>query len=105
MEDITVTELAERLKNGDAPIVIDVRQPEEYAFARIEKSQLKPLGDLLNWSQELDMDQEYAMLCHTGQRSGYATAVLRQMGFKKVRNVIGGIDAWSARVDPAVPRY
>jgi rhodanese-related sulfurtransferase len=105
MEDITVIELAERLKNGGAPIVIDVREPDEYAFARIQDSELRPLGDLLNWSQELDPDREYALLCHTGQRSGYATAVLRQMGFKKVRNVIGGIDAWSAHVDPGVPRY
>ena len=105
MDDITVTELAERLKNGDAPIVIDVREPDEYAFAHIDDAQLKPLGDLLNWSQDLDMDQEYAMLCHSGQRSAYATAVLRQMGFKKVRNVIGGIDAWSMYVDRSVPRY
>lgn len=105
MEDITVTELAQRLKNGDAPIVIDVREPDEHAFAHIEGSELMPLGDLLNWSQELDPDREYAMLCHTGQRSSYATGVLRQMGLKRVRNVIGGIDAWSAHVDPSVPRY
>jgi adenylyltransferase/sulfurtransferase len=59
----------------------------------------------MDWSQELEYEQEYVMQCHTGQRSAYAAAVLRQMGFKKVRNLIGGIDAWSVYVDPGVPRY
>jgi rhodanese-related sulfurtransferase len=105
MEDITVTDLAVRLKNGNAPIVVDVREPDEYAYARIPGAILKPLGDILDWSQELDGEQEYVMLCHTGQRSAYAAAILRQMGFKKVHNLLGGIDAWSTHVDPDVPRY
>ena len=105
MEDITVGELAERLKNGDAPVVVDVREPEEYAFARIEGAVLKPLGDILNWAQELDLDHEYVMQCHVGERSAYAAVILQQMGFERVRNLIGGIDAWSAHVDPSVPRY
>ena len=105
MEDISVTDLAARMKSDDAPTLIDVREPDEYAFARIEGAQLKPLGDIMEWSQELDREQEYVMHCHTGQRSAYAAQVLRQMGFKKVRNLIGGIDAWSVQVDPRVPRY
>ena len=105
MQDVTVIELAERLKNGDAPIVIDVREPDEYAYARIEGATLRPLGDILNWLQELDLDREYVMQCHVGERSAYAAAILRQMGFRKVRNLIGGIDAWSVHVDPSVPRY
>lgn len=105
MEDITVNDLAERLKNGNAPIVIDVREPEEYALARIEGAVLKPLGDMMRWAQELDRDKEYVMQCHTGQRSAYAAHVLRRMGFKNARNLIGGIEAWSVYVDPRVPRY
>jgi adenylyltransferase/sulfurtransferase len=105
MEDITVTDLAARIKSGDAPIIIDVREPEEYAIARIEGAQLKPLGDIMEWSQELDREREYVLQCHTGSRSAYAAQILRQLGFKNVRNLIGGIDAWSARVDPGVPRY
>ena len=105
MDDISVTELAARLKNGDAPVIIDVREPDEYAYARIPGAVLKPLGSILDWSQELDGEQEYVMQCHTGQRSAYAAAILRQMGFKKVRNLLGGIDAWSTQVDPGVPRY
>ena len=105
MKDITVTELAERLRNGDAPVVIDVREPDEHAYARIEGAVLKPLGDILNWAQELDPDQEYVMQCHVGERSAYAAVILQQMGFRKVRNLIGGIDVWSVYVDPSVPRY
>ncbi|HEY4691091.1 MAG TPA: rhodanese-like domain-containing protein [Anaerolineae bacterium] len=105
MEDITVTDLAARLKDGDAPILIDVREPEEYALAHIEGAALKPLGDILEWLEELDPDGEYVMQCHTGQRSAYATAILQQMGFKNARNLAGGIDAWSVYVDPKVPRY
>ncbi len=105
MEDISVTELAARMKNGNASIIIDVREPNEYAYARLPGAILKPLNDILDWSQELDGEQEYVMQCHTGQRSAYAAAILRQMGFNKVRNLIGGIDAWSTQVDPGVPRY
>ncbi len=105
MENITVTDLAARMKSGDAPIVIDVREPHEHAYARIEGALLKPLGDIMEWAQELDRDQEYVVHCHTGRRSEYAARVLRQMGFKKVKNLIGGIEAWSVQVDPSVPRY
>lgn len=105
MEDISVIDLAQRIKNGDAPVVIDVREPEEYAFAHIEGAQLKPLNDILDWSQDLDREQEYVMQCHTGQRSAYAKQVLQQLGFQRVRNLTGGIDAWSLYVDRTLPRY
>jgi len=105
MDDITVTDLAVRLKDGHGPTIIDVREPDEYAFAHIDGSVLKPLDDIMGWLQDLDRAREYALLCHTGSRSGYATAILRQMGFKAARNVIGGIDAWSVYVDPKIPRY
>jgi len=105
MEDITVVDLAARLRDGDAPIIVDVREPDEFAYARIEGALLRPLGGILAWAQELDRDREYVMMCHTGNRSGSAAAFLRKMGFKQVRNLLGGIDAWSVYVDPRVPRY
>ncbi len=105
MEDITVIELAERLKDGDAPVIIDVREPFEYAHARIEGAHLKPLDEIMQWSQELDPDREYVTLCHVGERSAFAALILRRMGFERVRNLIGGIDAWSVYVDSSVPRY
>ena len=105
MEDITVMDLAARLRDGDAPIIVDVREPDEFAYARIEGALLRPLGGILVWAQELDRDREVVMMCHTGNRSGSAAAFLRKMGFKQVRNLLGGIDAWSVYVDPRVPRY
>ena len=105
MQEITVQELAKRIKSGSAPAIIDVREPFEYDLAHIDSAVLKPLPNLMIWAKELDKDQEYVMQCHTGSRSGYATMVLSQMGFKRVKNLVGGIDEWSARIDPSVPRY
>ncbi len=105
MQQMTVTELAERIKNGTAAILIDVREPNEYAYARIPGAVLKPLGGIYQWAHELDKDQEYVLLCHTGSRSFQAAYMLERMGFKHVYNLRGGIDDWSRRVDPSVPRY
>jgi rhodanese-related sulfurtransferase len=103
--EITVEELSSRMKSGDVLTIIDVREPFEYNFAHIEGAVLKPLPDLMEWAGELDKDQEYVLQCHTGSRSAYATTVLTQMGFKQVKNLVGGIAEWSARIDPNVPQY
>ena len=105
MQQMTVTELANRMKNGTAPIVIDVREPDEYAFVHLDGAILKPLGGIYRWARELDKEQAYVMQCHTGARSFQAAYVLERMGFKQVANLAGGIDAWSAQIDPAMPRY
>jgi rhodanese-related sulfurtransferase len=105
MQEMNVKELAERIKAGNAPLVIDVREPNEYAYARLPDAVLKPLGDFREWSQELDKDREYVLYCHTGARSWQAAYLLERMGFTKVCNLSGGIDAWSTHVDASVPRY
>jgi len=105
MEEINVKQLAEQIKNGTAPALIDVREPDEYTFARIPGAVLKPLGGIYQWAQELDKDQSYVLYCHTGSRSWQATYMLERMGFTKVINLSGGIDSWSTHVDPSVPRY
>jgi len=105
MQDMQVKELAERIKADDAPLIIDVREPNEYAYARIPGAVLKPLSGIYQWAQELDQDQEYVLQCHTGARSWQAATMLERMGFKKVYNLSGGIDAWSIHVDANVPRY
>ena len=105
MQQMTVTELAERMKNGSTPIMIDVREPNEYAYARLPGAVLKPLGGIYQWAQELDKEQEYVLYCHTGARSWQAAYLLERMGFKQVCNLSGGINDWSLRVDPNVPRY
>ena len=105
MQEMNAKQLAEQVKNGTAPILIDVREPNEYAFARIPGAVLKPLGGIYQWAQELDKDQEYVLYCHTGSRSWQATYLLERMGFTKVYNLSGGIDSWSTHIDASVPRY
>ncbi len=105
MQQMTTTELAERMKNGTAPTIIDVREPNEYAYARLPGAVLKPLGGIYQWARELDKEQEYVLQCHTGSRSFQAAYMLERLGFKKVYNLQGGIDDWSQRVDASVPRY
>ena len=105
MQEMNVKELADRIKAGNAPLIIDVREPNEYAYARIPGAVLKPLGDFREWAQELAKDREYVLQCHTGSRSWQAAYLLERMGFTQVYNLSGGIDAWSMHVDPSVPRY
>jgi len=105
MQEMNVNQLAERINSGTAPTLIDVREPNEYAYARIPGGVLKPLGDFHEWAQELDKDQEYVLYCHTGSRSWQAVYLLERMGFTKIYNLSGGIDSWSTHVDPSVPRY
>ena len=105
MQQMTVTELAERVTQGNAPTIIDVREPDEYAYARLPNAILKPLGGIYQWALELDKTQEYVLQCHTGARSFQAAYLLEHMGFRQVYNLQGGIDEWSVRVDPNVPRY
>ena len=105
MKEMTVKELADRIKSETAPVIIDVREPDEYAYARIPSAVLKPLGGIFQWAQELDKEQEYVLQCHTGQRSFQAAYMLERMGFRNVSNLSGGIEAWSLHIDPNVPRY
>lgn len=105
MQEMTGKELAERIKAGTAPTIIDVREPHEYAYARIPGAVLKPLGGIYQWAQELDKEQGYVVYCHVGSRSWQATYLLERMGFTQVYNLSGGIDAWSLHIDPSVPRY
>jgi rhodanese-related sulfurtransferase len=103
--EMTPRELSDRLKGDHPPLVIDVREPHEYQYCRIDGAQLRPLRQIAAWAWELDRDAEIVLQCHTGHRSAQATLYLQRLGFTKVYNLSGGIDAWSAEVDPSVPRY
>ena len=105
MQEMTVQQLAERINEGTAPTLIDVREPNEYSYAHLPAAVLKPLGGIQQWAQELDKDQEYVLYCHTGVRSWQAAHLLERLGFTKVINLSGGIDWWSTLVDPDMPRY
>ncbi len=102
---ISVKELKDRLDKGDNIFLLDVREPHEYSMAKIEGSVLIPLGTLPTSLDQLNPDDEIVALCHRGMRSADAVGFLLQQGFNNVKNLVGGIDAWSIEVDPEVPRY
>ena len=104
-QEITPIELGERVARGDVLQLIDVREPNEHAFARIDGARLIPLRTLPQRSEDLDRETEMVVFCHHGMRSAQAVAFLRSRGFSRARNLAGGIDRWSVDVDPAVPRY
>jgi len=106
METITAPELKALMDSGADIQLIDVRQPDEYSFAKIEGAELIPLGEILGRMNELDESRESIFHCKMGGRSARAIEVLEQAGFKgSMKNLIGGITAWSNEVDPSVPKY
>ena len=95
-----------KLDAGEPILLVDVRQPEEYAHCRLADSVLIPLGELPSRTEEIDAeDQLVVVLCHHGIRSISGAAMLHHAGVTNVASMHGGIDAWSLRVDPSVPRY
>ena len=105
ISELTSLELAEKLKGSAPPLLIDVREPHEHRYCRIEGAQLRPLGRIMTWARDLDPEAEIVLQCHTGYRSYQAAQYLQRLGFKRLFNLEGGIDAWSEEVDPSVPRY
>ncbi|MGH9581679.1 MAG: molybdopterin-synthase adenylyltransferase MoeB [Bryobacteraceae bacterium] len=102
---IDAVELKQKLDRGDDFVLIDVREPYEYQIARIPGAKLIPLGELPKRLNELDPNTDIVMHCRTGGRSQKAVDLLKQHGFQHVRNMTGGITAWSEKVDPSVPKY
>lgn len=106
MQEITATELNELIQSGADVQLIDVRQPDENAFARIPGAKLIPLGDILRRMDEIDPTRDTVLHCKMGARSARAVDLLKQAGFTgNLRNLRGGITAWSNDVDPKVPKY
>ncbi len=103
--DIDPVEVKAKIDRGDSFTLIDVREPHEYQICRIPYAKLIPLGDLPKRVNELDSADEIVAHCKSGVRSAKAVDFLKQAGFRKVRNMKGGILAWSDKVDPSVPKY
>ena len=103
--DIEPTEVKAKLDRGDRFVLIDVREPHEYQICNIPQAKLIPLGDLPKRVNELNSADEIVAHCKSGMRSAKAVDFLKQAGFKKVRNMKGGILAWSDKVDPRVAKY
>jgi molybdopterin/thiamine biosynthesis adenylyltransferase/rhodanese-related sulfurtransferase len=103
--DISVTELKARIDSGDAPLIVDVREPAEFDICRIPGAVLIPLAQLPARLGELDPTREIVLQCKVGGRSANATAFLTRAGFAHARNLTGGILAWIDQVDPSQPKY
>ncbi len=103
--EITVKELKAKMDHKDKFVIVDVREPNEYQICKIPGSKLIPLGSLPERVSELDTADEIVVNCHFGGRSAKAVELLQKIGFKKVKNLVGGIDAWSQEIDPACPKY
>jgi molybdopterin/thiamine biosynthesis adenylyltransferase/rhodanese-related sulfurtransferase len=103
--DIEAKELAERLNNGEKVHLIDVREPHELEISRLPGEDLIPLGELAARLPELDSAEEIVLFCKSGTRSARALEVLASAGFRKMKNLKGGINAWAQEVDPSLPVY
>jgi adenylyltransferase/sulfurtransferase len=104
LPQLEAEELKRRLDAGDDIFILDVREPREYEIANLG-GHLIPLGELPSRVGELDPSREIVVHCKMGTRSAKAVELLRKAGFRKVKNLAGGITAWSERVDPGVPKY
>ena len=103
--DITVKELKDRMDRGDAPTLIDVREPHEHAICNIPGAQLIPQGQLMQALDNFDPSQEIVVHCKSGGRSGRAVEYMKSRGFKNARNLAGGVIAWVTEIDPTQPKY
>ena len=102
--EIQPEELKAKLDAGEDIFILDVREPHEYQICNLH-GYLIPLGELPQRAHELDSSREIVAHCRSGVRSAKAVTFLQQAGFRKVKNLAGGILAWSDKVDPSVPKY
>ena len=102
---LAAIQLQDKLQKNDDLLLLDVREVNEYEYARIEGSQLLPLSLIPLKVNELDAERETVLICHHGVRSMQASVYLENRGFRCLYNLQGGIDAWSILCDSSVPRY
>jgi rhodanese-related sulfurtransferase len=88
-------------------LLLDCREPDEHAIARIDGAVIIPMGEIPERLGEIEphRDGRIVVHCHHGVRSLRVTRFLRERGFEKAQSMVGGIDAWSLAIDPATPRY
>jgi sulfur-carrier protein adenylyltransferase/sulfurtransferase len=105
VDEITPLRLDARMRDGAVFVLLDVREPYEWAIARLPDARLVPLNSLPQAVHSLDRNAEIVVYCHHGARSAAAVDWLRDQGFSKVRNLVGGIDRWTLEVDSSMRRY
>jgi sulfur-carrier protein adenylyltransferase/sulfurtransferase len=103
--EITPIEVADWLKRDDAPFLLDVREPNEWQIGHLPGATRISVNELQGRMNELDTAREMVVYCRSGARSGRAVDMLRAAGFRKVKNMTGGILRWSDEVDSSIPKY
>ncbi|MCW8964088.1 MAG: rhodanese-like domain-containing protein [Gammaproteobacteria bacterium] len=105
MRHFSAIQLAEYLKHQQ-PLLLDVREPWEFAICKLDDSQLVPMRQVPEYSQALNPHQEIVVICHHGIRSKAICQYLeQQFGFDRLINLEGGVDAWAKQVDPTMAVY
>ena len=102
---ITPEELSRKVSAGEPVVLVDVREQQEWEICRITGAKLIPMNDVPARVSELNTADEIVLYCKAGQRSAYVMNFLKDIGFRKVRNLKGGINAWAEKVDSSMPRY
>ncbi|HEX8552895.1 MAG TPA: molybdopterin-synthase adenylyltransferase MoeB [Abditibacteriaceae bacterium] len=102
---MSAAQLKQLLDGGKKPVLLDVREPQEWGIVHLEGATNIPLGSLPQRMNELDTADDIVVYCHHGMRSQKAINFLKKMGFDKLTNLAGGIDAWAINVDREMPRY
>ena len=105
MNEIRPEELKARLEGSERPLLLDVRQEWETRLCRLENAIHIPIEEIEIRTDELDPEGEIVVYCHQGVRSAAVADYLRQLGFRNVRNLIGGLDHWARTIDPTMRRY
>ena len=105
MDEITPRELKDRLDRNDRPVLVDIRDDWETRLCRLDNALHIPMEELEFRTEELNPADEIVVYCHHGVRSAAVADYLRRLGFARVRNLAGGLDAWAASVEPGMRRY
>lgn len=105
VKQVSATGLKAKIEQQETLFLLDVREPFEFSFCRIEGSVSIPLNQIPSRLKEIEYDKEVIVICHHGVRSQQAANFLVQVGFKNVSNLSGGVDAWSLECDSSIARY
>jgi adenylyltransferase/sulfurtransferase len=105
VSEITPHELKARLDASHRPLLLDVRQDWETRLCKLPNAVHIPIEEIELRTEELDPATEIVVYCHQGVRSAAVAEYLRQLGFRDVKNLSGGLDAWARTVEPGMRRY
>jgi rhodanese-related sulfurtransferase len=105
VDEISPQDLKARLDGHDRPVLVDVREDWETKLCRLDNALHLPIEELEFRTEELNPADDIVVYCHHGVRSAAVADYLRRLGFTRVRNLSGGLDAWACTVEPTMRRY